>query len=413
MYDERLPQRKGDHGYPIRPSVDGRRTERLVFRAMSDRPRILIVGAGIAGLTLAAGLERCGITPVVVEIASESLSRGLALLLTSNAGLALRAIGLEKVVIERGIVLEQIVQTDSSGTPNAHHDLRPSNDRYSPNIGITRDALISGISSATRAQIRYSTTITALECSDSTVRVALSDGTKAEFDLVVGADGINSVVRKLTYPDVQPAYRSFCAWRTVLDYSDCDRVCTFRSGPGRLLGSFQVGRNLLYVFLLAYHPKLPSLSRDEHLERFKELARYFGGSLPSLIQGQNDPARVVFVPVQEVETQRYYRNRTLLIGDAAHAFPPLLAQGAAMAIEDAAALSELLKDSANVEQALRSYEARRRRRVETIRAAVRHRGIVRGLEGPVTPESLNQHPPVLSNSLKVYDDLIEDPFARA
>jgi len=130
---------------------------------MPDRPRILIVGAGIAGLTLAAGLERCGITPVVIEIANESLSRGLALLLTSNAGLALRRIGLEKVVVERGIVLEQIVQTDSSETPNAHHDLRPSNERYSPNIGITRDALISSISSGTRAQIRYSTTITALE----------------------------------------------------------------------------------------------------------------------------------------------------------------------------------------------------------------------------------------------------------
>lgn len=103
----------------------------------------------------------------------------------------------------------------------------------------------------------------------------------------------------------------------------------------------------------------------------------------------------------------------MLIGDAAHGFPPLLAQGAAMAIEDAVALSELIGESTDVEQILRSYEARRRPRIATIRAAVRHRGIIRGLEGPVTPELLNEHPPVFSNSLSVYDELIKDPFADA
>ena len=130
---------------------------------MGDKPRILIVGAGIAGLTLAAGLERCGITPTVVEIANASLSRGLALLLTSNVALALRRIGLERTVIERGIVLEQIAQTDASGTLVAHHDFRPSNDRYAPNLGITRDGLISGLSSGAPVQIRYSTTIASVE----------------------------------------------------------------------------------------------------------------------------------------------------------------------------------------------------------------------------------------------------------
>ncbi|HEY2663991.1 MAG TPA: hypothetical protein VGI47_06585 [Candidatus Binataceae bacterium] len=83
-----------------------------------------------------------------------------------------------------------------------------------------------------------------------------------------------------------------------------------------------------------------------------------------------------------------------------------------MAIEDAVALSELIGDCGDLEQVLRSYQSRRRPRVDTIRAAVRYRGILRGLEGPVTPELLSQHPSVFSDSLKVYDDLIEDPFAR-
>ena len=83
-----------------------------------------------------------------------------------------------------------------------------------------------------------------------------------------------------------------------------------------------------------------------------------------------------------------------------------------MAIEDAVALAELLGRCGDVDQALRSYESRRRPRVETIRAAVRRRTIARGLEGPVTPELLEQYPPVFSASLKVFDELIEDPFAR-
>ena len=73
--------------------------------AMPDKPRILIVGAGIAGVTLAAGLERCGITPSVVELEKASLSRGLALMLTSNVAVALRRIGLDRVVFERATVV--------------------------------------------------------------------------------------------------------------------------------------------------------------------------------------------------------------------------------------------------------------------------------------------------------------------
>jgi 2-polyprenyl-6-methoxyphenol hydroxylase-like FAD-dependent oxidoreductase len=378
---------------------------------MADRPRILIVGAGIAGLTLAAGLERYGISPTIVEINEASLSRGLALMLTSNVARALRRIGLDKIVIERGIVLEQIVQSDASETPIAQHDLRPSNDRYAPNLGITRDALISCVSGGYRARIRYATTIASVDGSAKAVEVVFSDGDRAQFDLLVGADGVHSAVRKLIHPEVEPIYRSFCGWRTVMECRR-RRYCLqnqiqSRSSLGQLSGRPKSRLRLSARTLRV----LPALSRDTHLQRFKELALEFDGAVPSLIQKQDDPARVVFAPVREVETPSYHRGRILLIGDAAHAFPPQLAQGAAMAIEDAVALSGLLADSSDVEQVLQSYELTRRPRVESIRAAVRSRAISGGMEGPVTTELLKQHPPRFSNSLKVYEDLIEDPFA--
>jgi 2-polyprenyl-6-methoxyphenol hydroxylase-like FAD-dependent oxidoreductase len=376
---------------------------------MRDGPRILIVGAGIAGLALAASLERFGITPTVIEVGDASLSRGLALMLTSNVGVALRRVGLDQAVIDRGVVLERIVHADPAGIPvEDDHDLGPANRRYAPNLGITRDGLISALATAMRAPIRYGTTITSV---DGPADVAFSDGTRGRFDLVVGADGVGSAVRKAIYPDVEPAYRSFCAWRTVMADPDTEPVFRLSTTEGCFFGSFPVGPGLVYAFLLAHCAEAPVLSGDQRLARLKELAATFHGNVAPLIGRQQDPGRVVFVPVHEVHTPSYYRGRVLLIGDAAHAFSPLLAQGAAMAIEDAVTLAEVLARSGDIGQALRRYEASRQPRVETIRAAVRRRGIARGMEGPATPEMLRYHPPVFSASLKVFDDLIEDPFA--
>jgi 2-polyprenyl-6-methoxyphenol hydroxylase-like FAD-dependent oxidoreductase len=378
---------------------------------MSDRPRVLIVGAGVGGLTLAAGLQHFGIVPTVAEIEASSLGRGLALMLTSNVGVALRRIGLDRAVADRGTVLEEIVQTDASGASTDHHDLRPANDRYAPTFGITRDGLISALSVGPPVTVAYGTTVSALDWSTDSPVVTFSDGTRDQFDLVVGADGIHSAIRQAIFPAVEPTYRSFCAWRTVMDHPDTDRALTIRTVPGTLLGSFQVGPRLVYAFLLFHAAEVPALSRAQHLVRFKELASFFRGPIPTLIQEQRDPTRVVFVPVYEVETPSYHQGRVVLIGDAAHAFSPILAQGAAMAIEDAVTLAELIGTSNDVDEALQAFETARRPRVDTMRAAVRRRTIGRGLEGPATPELLERHPLVFSNSLKAYDDLIEDPFA--
>jgi 2-polyprenyl-6-methoxyphenol hydroxylase-like FAD-dependent oxidoreductase len=376
--------------------------------AMDSKPRILIVGAGIAGLTLAAGLERNGITPTIVEIADRLLARGLGLLLTTNVFLALRRIGLDKKIIDMGIVQEQQVQTDASETPTSYHDFRPFNLQYAPNIGITREGLVDGLLGGVRAQIRYSTTVVTLDQSSSGVTVEFSDGTCGQYDLVVAADGIKSTVRRLVYPEVEPAYRSFCAWRTVMACTNCGTELIIRITPGLVLGSFNVAPDLLYAFILAHYPAPPSLSREQHLERLKELAGKFHGEVPSLIRDQLDPTSVVFVPVYEVETTSYYRGHVVLIGDAAHAFPPQFAQGAAMAIEDAVVLSQSMAASANLGQALQSYESTRMLRVNKVRGAVRHRAILQGMEGPVSPEILKRHPPIFANAEAIYDALVEE-----
>ena len=110
----------GGTGMGRPPQAGGIRSARpgACYRSvMPGQPRILIVGAGIAGSALAASLERFGITPRRGGMGKASLSRGLALMLTSNAALALRRVGLDRAVTDQGLALERIIHADPSGTP--------------------------------------------------------------------------------------------------------------------------------------------------------------------------------------------------------------------------------------------------------------------------------------------------------
>jgi FAD-dependent urate hydroxylase len=327
-----------------------------------DGPRILIVGAGIAGLALAASLQRFGITAVVAEIGDASLSRGLALTLTGNAAMALRRVGLDQIIVDRGIVLDRIGRAGPLGNPvDDDHDLRPSNARYARVLGITRNGLMSGLSSAMRAPVRYATPWPRWAGRPGSRRWRSPMARTASSTWWWGRMAFTRPCARLSIPASSRRTGRF-AWRTVMECARWDPVFRFSSAPGCLLGSFPVGPGLVYAFLLFHCAEVPVLSRGERLARFKELAAQFRADVGALIAQQQDPARVIFVPVHEVRTPSCHRGRIVLIGDAAHGFPPLLAQGAAMAIEDAVALAESLGRSRDVDQALRLYEARRRPR---------------------------------------------------
>ena len=153
---------------------------------------------------------------------------------------------------------------------------------------------MTGLLTGVAAQIRHSNTIVNLEQSADGVDVDFSDGTKGAYDLVVGADGINSAVRTLVFPEIQPAYRSFCAWRTLMDGSARDATLTIRVTPGLALGSFHVGPNLIYAFILAHCGAAVAFTRRTSGPP-KGTGGRFRGFVPSLIQEQRDPTRVVFV----------------------------------------------------------------------------------------------------------------------
>jgi 2-polyprenyl-6-methoxyphenol hydroxylase-like FAD-dependent oxidoreductase len=179
---------------------------------MASVPRVLIVGAGIAGLTLANALNRYGVRPVLVESASTLQPPGLGLSLQPNGVRALRHIGLADAVIAGSVPSSQMVVTDAD-----EHVLRTLDlSAAGPTIGIHRDALVGALTSGLVADIRLGTTVVDLEILGREARASLSDGTTEVVDLVVGADGLRSTLRGRLFPNAAFEYRGYRAWRTVV-----------------------------------------------------------------------------------------------------------------------------------------------------------------------------------------------------
>ena len=267
-------------------------------------------------------------------------------MLTGNATLALRRIGLDRVIIDRGIVLERIVHTDPAGNPiEDAHDLGPSTARYAPTLGITRDGLMSGLLSVARApdSLRNDHHL-GERPSRSDRRWHSPTGRAASSTWWWERTGSARPCAEL----IHPAHRARIP--VILRVADGHGVRAVGSGlpvklHHRLLAGQLPGRAGSGVRVLADAPRrCHGPAPDERSGQLQGPGRDVPRKHLPLIQQQQDPARVIFVPVHEVRTPSSHQGRVAVIGDAAHAFSPLLAQGAAMAIEDAVALAESLAD---------------------------------------------------------------------
>src|SRR6266700_2153685 len=180
--------------------------------------KILIVGGGIAGLTATVALRRVGFEVDVVEINPQWSVYGVGIIQPSNALRALDTIGLAERCVAAGHPMGSVRFHDSQG-----HFLgevpqpQIAGPEYPPGNGITRTRLHTILQEAARASgatIRLGLTVTALAHTDEAVRVTFSDETSAHYDLVIGADGLRSSIRRLVFgPEYQPTYVGQVCWR--------------------------------------------------------------------------------------------------------------------------------------------------------------------------------------------------------
>lgn len=337
--------------------------------------RVLVVGGGIAGLSTAIALRRVGIPVVEVVEKNPAWSvYGVGIVQASNAFRALARLGLVEQVREAGWESRGRRILDREGRTIDEHDLpRLLDDGLSAAAGIARPALHEvlqrGIERA-GARVRVGLTVAALDQDGSGVDVAFTDGSAGRYDLLVGADGIRSQMRREIFGErFEPAYTGQMCWRCNVPRAPVvDRIWIFTGGRGKA-GFIPLSAELMYVFQIENAtPEEVEVPAERLAEVYREHLADYGGLLGEVRDTYlDDPAKVVLRAVDEVVVDEpWYAGRVVLVGDAVHATSPDLGQGSAMAYEDACVLAESLAEAGSIGERLRRYSERRLPRARRI-----------------------------------------------
>jgi 2-polyprenyl-6-methoxyphenol hydroxylase-like FAD-dependent oxidoreductase len=334
---------------------------------VADVDRILIVGGGIAGLSLATALHRQGYTPELIERSTTWPAIGAGINLPANGVRVLRALGLGEVVDRTAAVLHSWGFFDQHGELLCATDLVDLWREVGPCLGITRVRLQEALRTGAMVPHRLGVSLADLTQEDHRVAVRFSDGTAGAYDLVVGADGINSTVRTLAVRAAAPRYAGQIVWRSIISTRPRGiGAMMVLMGEGCFFGLVPMGEGAAYGFGAVDAPRFADDPLVGRLARFRGRFADFGGPVPAYLATLQRDEQLHVGPIEWVELDAWYRGRVVLIGDAAHAGPPHMGEGGCMAMEDALVLAEVLRTAGSVEDALEAYVQRRRPRAEWV-----------------------------------------------
>lgn len=333
--------------------------------------RIAVVGGGIGGLAAAAFLHQAGLSCVVYEQASQLREVGAGLVVAPNAGRLLRRLGVLDVLRQTAVRLETgwEFRRWADGAILSAEDLSSRCERlygehtYTAHRADLLDALSRAVPAGT---VRLGRRVTGVSVSGPAATLRFADSDSAEFDVVIGADGIHSVIRAALTDPVPPAHVGLAAFRALVPARDAPAFARRPAqvlwlGPGHHLVHYPVrAGELINVVAMAPAAGVTTESWTA-TATIEELLAEFAGWDPRLIrliQAAGTPGRWALLDRQPLRQWSY--GPVTLLGDAAHPMLPFFAQGAAQAIEDAAALARRLAgDRTDPAAALRRYEADR------------------------------------------------------
>lgn len=331
-----------------------------------DRTAI-VVGAGIGGLAAAVGLRRVGWSAIVLEQAEAIGAVGAGLSLWPNAVRALDALGVGDAARSVGVTgVSRGSMRLPSGTWLRH--ARPGD---VPVLLLHRadlhqvlvDVLPDG-------SLRTGCTVTGID--DGAVRYRTGEGERTvSADVTIAADGLHSTVRQRYWPDARPpAFDGRTVWRAITEQNGSTPEASITLGRTHQFGIMPLPDQRTYWFLTASAPDRDVRYGDELAEVRRRTADWPEeiGALLAI----TPPDRVLHHDILALDPiDTYVRDRTALLGDAAHAQTPDLGQGACQAIEDAVVLAAALAAEPNVALALAGYDRERRPRTQAIARAAR------------------------------------------
>ena len=314
--------------------------------------RVTVIGAGIGGLAAAIALRRTGIETLVIEQVASIREVGAGLSIWSNAVNALRELGLDASVTASASVIERHLTQTPVGRCITQTEFGPfAQIADAPCICIHR-AVLQGILLGALPPASVRTGVRCTGFSDSTA--ILDSGERIEADVLVGADGISSVIRDGLHGAEAPRYAGYTCWRGIRrdEGIRVGRSALLVLGAGSQFGLWPCGAGQLYWFLTKNAPPGTRQSKADALA----LCRDWVAPVPEIIAGTAEDAILQNDILDRPPLPWWGRGGVTLLGDAAHASTPNLGQGACQALEDAVVLAHCLSGTLPIEAALRQYE---------------------------------------------------------
>lgn len=314
--------------------------------------RAIIVGGGIGGATTANALLQAGLDVALYEQACAPAEVGAGIGLWGNAVAALRRIGVAEAVLARGERL-CIAEIRTARGRLLTRSTWSDYERYGSDIFalVHRAELLEELLRNLPPTVaRFGHRCAGFQDDGSAVRVTFADGHTDSADLLIGADGLKSVVREQLLGPSAPRYSGYTCWRGVVDFPDHDRIPEGYVGEiwgrGARFGINRMGSNRIYWWATLNTPASPAEQGRLDGRAKQILSRSHGrfcDPVPALIE--STPAdRIIRNDIFDRRPSPIWtRGRVLLVGDAAHPTTPNLGQGGCMAIEDGVVLARYLK----------------------------------------------------------------------
>jgi 2-polyprenyl-6-methoxyphenol hydroxylase-like FAD-dependent oxidoreductase len=324
---------------------------------------VLVVGGGLVGNALTILLRRAGVAVDLVELDPDWSALGSGITLQGNALQVLSELG---VWAEIEAALEASTQPGpfpSLGGP----DVPSGGGMYRPDL----QAILCRAVRDSGAEVRLGVTVSALDDDGAGVTATFTDDTSRRYDLVVGADGIRSSVRRMIGIDVEPRPTGLAIWRVYARRPAAAVHSGLAHGrPVYIAGYSPTSPTHLYAYVVEDARDRAEIAALDAAAEMRRVAAGVEGEVWAGIRADmTDPARIDYRYFEYLLVEDpWFRGRTIVVGDAAHACPPTLAQGAAMGLEDASVLARLVAGAEKLDEGV--LEEFMRLRYERVRLVV-------------------------------------------
>lgn len=346
--------------------------------------KIAIVGGGIGGLTAALALSQNSHDITVFERSAGIREIGAGIQISPNAGRLLHSLGLGAAYSEISVIPHRVVLRrweDDSIIRATDIDESFLSQHQVPLANIARNELVEilgdGVSDRANMELKFSTDVVAVEPGELSSVVLFSDGASQSFDIVIGTDGIHSIVRPCVGGIDKPRFSGSAAYRALVPRSaveDLPIEVTNRMGPDRHVVSYFIGRNRSHLNLVCISPE-DSWKSESWTEQgtMEDLYSRFEGWSPEFLSllGRVEEPVFRWALYDREPLEQWGLGTTTLLGDACHPMLPFMAQGSCQAIEDAVVLARCLSDvsTSDASNALRRYEDVRQGRTAQVQTS--------------------------------------------